>query len=487
MRKNDLQKAYVKDHVPLVKVLGWYGSLTVKPNGKGMMKCLLHNDTHPSLHFDTNKNLWKCYVCDIGGDGITFVMKMENCSYTEALDIICSRHGGPSPDEKAVASPTPKVTPAQSSDDFLSDAFGAQVKKKAPPVPEVTPHLLKAMEDENRSFMSSLYGYQPDCSWLCQAYVDFGVGLAGLTPARGFSMFRGRVVFPLFDDQERLVGFSSRSALTAAACAESGTPKYINSANSALFKKSRLLYALPMAREAIVQDGNVILTEGQKDTIAMHACGFKNTVGLLGSSISAEQIELLKQFTNRVAILMDNDAAGQKAAVRMTEQLRDAGMRTTNLVIPEGDDPDSLCRRVGPDAFRAIINSSSMPQSLNNRRRPLASTGVDNTADSVPVETDLACGDPSDSILECGIYDVNELEEIISDGGNGLERPRLEQKERELQEAINEINSSIHYHNSGVIRVELISLLNESNEKLRRVTKELDRPISFYFCHIGNY
>jgi len=243
MKKHSPQSQYIEDHVKLETVMGWYAPLTVNHNGKALIHCPFHADKHPSMHVNTNKGKWACYVCNKGGDAISFVMEKENCTFPEALNLICSRHGGPAAGyNKPVASNgkpvansksqtnsspaiagntggssqennagctakyitgcTEDITPGNNGDGTAincqeDEGFFAPLDSSTQPpqsseTKQATPAQLQAMADENVSFTKTWYGYEPDCPELCQAYVDFGVGLVPLYPSRGFAQFRGR-------------------------------------------------------------------------------------------------------------------------------------------------------------------------------------------------------------------------------------------------------------------------------------------------------
>ncbi|MCK9414811.1 MAG: CHC2 zinc finger domain-containing protein [Prolixibacteraceae bacterium] len=437
MKKHSPQSQYIEDHVKLETVMGWYAPLMVNHNGKALIHCPFHADKNPSMHVNTNKGKWACYVCNKGGDAISFVMEKENCSFPEALNLICSRHGGPaagynktatsngkpvaksksltnsspaiasngkpiansnhenneakdsipasilqnqnnSSQENEAGCPAPAnditgcpedATPGNNGDGTANNCLederffaplgsstqpGQSSETKQSNAPEATPEQLRAMVDENVSFTKTWYGYEPDCPELCQAYVDFGVGMVPLYPSRGFAQFRGRIAFPIHNEKGTLVGFTCRSVLKDESSASGKVAKYINSANSALYNKSNVIYGLYQAIESIRREGYVDIVEGPKDCIAMHAAGNTNTVALCGSALSDAQIELLKQYTRRVSLVLDNDAAGQKAASRIASQLLNAGISVMNCQLPDGEDPDSLFRKLGKEAFRTI-------------------------------------------------------------------------------------------------------------------------------------
>ena len=240
MKNHSPQSQYIEDHVKLETVMGWYAPLTVNHNGKALIHCPFHADKHPSMHVNTNKGKWACYVCNKGGDAISFVMEKENCTFPEALNLICSRHGGPAAGynkpaasngkpvakSKSLTNTTPAmtvntggssqennagctvkcitgctedITPGNNGDGTAincqeDEGFFAPLDSSTQPpqssetmqpkAPEATPAQLRAMVEENVSFTKTWYGYEPDCPELCQAYVDFGVGLVPQYPSR---------------------------------------------------------------------------------------------------------------------------------------------------------------------------------------------------------------------------------------------------------------------------------------------------------------
>ncbi|MDD4405930.1 MAG: CHC2 zinc finger domain-containing protein [Parabacteroides sp.] len=608
MKKSSPQSQYIEDHVKIETVMGWYAPLTVNHNGKALIHCPFHADKHPSMHVNTNKGKWACYVCNKGGDAISFVMEKENCTFPEALNLICSRHGGPAAGyDKTVANHNKPVansksqinsSPAIASNgkpiansnqenhekSDLSNGFpegavpfrennspdsaastqhnqsgssqenqggctakgitgcsedvsassskeekagfcqedegffaplssstqpGQSSETKQPKAPEATPAQLQAMTDENVSFTKTWYGYEPDCPELCQAYVDFGVGLVPLYPSRGFAQFRGRIAFPIHNEKGTLVGFTCRSALKDESSASGKVAKYINSANSDLYNKSKVIYGLYQAIESIRREGYVDIVEGPKDCIAMHAAGNTNTVALCGSALSEAQIELLKQYTRRVSLVLDNDAAGQKAASRIASQLLKAGISVMNCQLPDGEDPDSLFRKLGKEAFRTIYRECT----CNNYRvkyadnQPEATLAVRSAANNAtdPLNGDCIGNEQSSNegqgvatteangngrlvkvTLSPGFEKVahlftdEELDILQYTKQNQHERPRLESMEQQLRREVESIMRVLFYTSDGEPRTEVLKQLANTNQRLRVIANELGHPNTMF-------
>ena len=550
MKNHSPQSQYIEDHVKLETVMGWYAPLTVNHNGKALIHCPFHADKHPSMHVNTNKGKWACYVCNKGGDAISFVMEKENCTFPEALNLICSRHGGPAAGynktvasngkpvakSKSLTNTTPAmtvntdgssqennagctakgitgctedITPGNNGDGTANncledEGFFAPLAPASettqPKAPEATPAQLQAMVDENVSFTKTWYGYEPDCPELCQAYVDFGVGLVPLYPSRGFAQFRGRIAFPIHNERGTLVGFTCRSALKDESSASGKVAKYINSANSALYNKSKVIYGLYQAIESIRREGYVDIVEGPKDCIAMHAAGNTNTVALCGSALSDAQIELLKLYTRRVSLVLDNDAAGQKAASRIASQLLKAGISVMNCQLPDGEDPDSLFRKLGKEAFRTIYRECT----CNNYRikyadnQPEASIPSSLTGDGNSKEqsSNEVQGEATTEANGNGrlvevtllpefekvahLFTDEELDILQYNKQNQHERPRLESMEQQLRREVENIMRVLFYTSDGEPRTEVLKQLANTNQRLRVIANELGHPNTMF-------
>jgi hypothetical protein len=222
----------------------------------------------------------------------------------------------------------------------------------------------------NGVFLKGLERYDPGCEGLGMGYLDFEVGFAP-KPAvyRGEKIFRpmlDRVIFPLRDENGLLVGFSARYRTSLAPGEKWGkdSPKYINSTASVLFRKGEVLYGLYRAKKAIRRAGYAILVEGYKDVIAMHVAGFEQTVGLGGVELTQGHKGLLEDLCTRVVVLTDGDEPGRRAATKMVEALQAVGFGTLALVLPEGEDPDSLFRSLAAEGLAVFIQSLLVPPEL---------------------------------------------------------------------------------------------------------------------------
>ncbi|WP_293712168.1 CHC2 zinc finger domain-containing protein [uncultured Parabacteroides sp.] len=318
---------HIKDAVRIEEVAGRY--IRLSRRGKlftGL--CPFHDDHHPSLTVDPQKQTFACYACGEHGDVIKLVMGVEKCSFAEALKIV---------------------------------SLGVHFEPSRPTVPKypeaatLPPDKVKGAceipSESNDRFLRSLLPYACGNSGLTPSYLDFEVGVSpGLVPKEWYAM-RNRIIFPIRDEEGRLIGFAARKQSD-----DPGEAKYINTAEARGYKKSENLYALHQAKRAIVATGFVFLVEGYKDAITMHAAGFTNTVALCGTALCPGHIALLKKYVSQAVILLDGDVAGRKAAAMAVESLRREGVLAVGGNLPDGEDPDSLFRLLGKEAFVARID-----------------------------------------------------------------------------------------------------------------------------------
>ena len=330
----------LKASYPIEDVIGE----TVKLERKGINyigHCPFHEDHHPSLVVNPQKQTFKCFACGEHGDVIEFIEKTEHCNFMEAvgrLDI-----------KRKITHPQPplergKVTP--------NTIYHGEECPMGSPSPLERGQGVCHLTTKNNFFLSSLLPYACGNSELTPAYLDFEVGQSPVNVPKEWYAMRNRVIFPIRNEAGELIAFAARR-LTDNNPEE---PKYINTSTANGYKKSENLYALHRAKEAITEKGFVFVVEGYKDAIAMHAAGFSNTVALCGTALTAGQIALLKKYTNRICLLLDGDKPGREAARKISLSLNPHSVEVQTIFLPEGEDPDSLFRRSGKEAFVSLID-----------------------------------------------------------------------------------------------------------------------------------
>ena len=503
MNENSKEEiAKLKEALNIEDVIGTYVQLESKLGGKWIGLCPFHDDSTPSMHVHTGKQIFKCFACNEGGDVIAFISKIKSCTFAEAVNLLRQEWCNGS-------TPPPQ---------HIARRERARAQK-----PAATPAQLAAMEAENVKFMRSMYGhhpalarihevklddhswmdgnkYHPDCDGITQTYVDYEVSMAKSTVPSAFKAMRGRIVFPIRDENNRLVAFAGRTTQTITDENRSYTPKYVNSQTSDLYNKSRTLYGLHLAGEPIRTETFAFLTEGYKDTLAMVAAGFKNTVAQCGAAFTDDHAELLKRYTKRVAVLMDADDRGREIATAAIAVLHRHGMQTSELLLPPGEDPDSLFRRIGKRAFRTIVAESQLTGHLQAIKD---STGVDladftsHTPSRLNGDTLVTEGTGNQEVirmngeatnierhyLEADGLDVNGTERQSGNSNEAVlqsDRPRLMAREQELQHQMRKLGSKRFLFGQGPERMQINTELMKLRSQLSEVSKQLNRPVVWY-------
>lgn len=343
-------------------LIGSYVSLKrAGSNLKGL--CPFHSEKSPSFTVYPQDNSFYCFGCGAGGDAITFIRKRENLDYPDAVEFLANRAGITIvKDEIGSYKSTPKVDRARM---FKMNADAARYfhKRLFDDSTEAKSALAYFMQERKLSLSTIKHfglGFAPNSFDKFSKYM-LGLGytyeelvagfLCGKNEERGtyFDAFRNRVMFPIIDVSGNVIAFGGRVM-------DDSKPKYKNSSDTPVFKKSRNLFALNFAR--LTCSESIILCEGYMDVIAMHAAGFTNAVATLGTAITSEQARMLSRYTKKVIISYDADEAGQKAAMRAVKLLSDVGLDVTILKVPGAKDPDEYINTFGADKFRQVIENS---------------------------------------------------------------------------------------------------------------------------------
>ncbi len=334
----------IKARVNIVDLIGRY--VVLKPAGKNYKaRCPFHPDDTPSLMVSPEKGLWHCFGCGAGGDAIGFLMRIERLSFQEAVARLAQelgielRPGGEGRNRLFQVN-------LEALRFFQRELRGPQGEK-------ARAYLL------SRGLGESLWekwglGYAPP-SWdgLLRALSRFGVqalldlGLVIMGEHGPYDRFRDRVIFPIRDEQGRVVAFAGRSF--------EGEPKYLNTSNTPLFTKGTVLYGLDLAKDAIRQKGRAVVVEGYTDVISLHAAGIEEAVASMGTSLTEDQARLLSRYTDEVIIAYDRDAAGEASALRGMFILHGVGLRVRVASFPPEEDPDSFVRKAGRKAVEEIL------------------------------------------------------------------------------------------------------------------------------------
>jgi DNA primase len=345
----------VRDTADLVEVLGEHVAL--KRTGADYRgPCPFHGGTHRNFAVIPKKQLYYCFVCHAAGDVFTFYMKRFGMDYPTAVREVARRVGITIP-ERPTAGPDPNE-PLYEAVAVAQEWYARQWRES----PEAEGARRYAT---SRGFtLDDLHpvglGYAPPGPAFLEAMQKLGLSVEQLEAA-GLAMkrddgtprarFWGRLLFPIHDLRGRVVGFGGRVI-------GDGEPKYLNSPESEIFHKGRLLYNLHHARHPIRKAEHALLVEGYFDVLRLVLAGVEHVVAPLGTGFTADQGKLLRRFTARVTLLFDSDAAGLRATFRTADELLRAGVSVAVATMPEGEDPDTLVRAGGPAAVERVLRDA---------------------------------------------------------------------------------------------------------------------------------
>ena len=316
---NRIEINSLKERIDLVRVVDHYLSLEKKGNVY-MALCPFHDDRHPSLRVDPEKGLYHCFSCGAGGDVFRFVQEKEGCGFGEAVRLCADICHLPVP---ALDAGSQKHRP----------------DKQQTPAPTV---------EMNERYRQTLLPYDPGMEELRETYAAFEVGIAPAIVPEAWKFTRGRLIFPIRNAAGELVAFAARYRGDLSA---KKIPKYINSSTSVIYKKDELLYGWYRAEEKVRETGIVFLTEGYKDTLAMHAAGFSNTVALCGTNLSEHHIAMIRKEAAAVCLFLDADEVGRETVTGVMPKLRSAGLRVVDILPGGSKDADEMFRSLGREAF----------------------------------------------------------------------------------------------------------------------------------------
>ncbi len=312
--------------------------------------CPFHKDRHPSFIVTPSKNICKCFACGAGGTPVSFVMKILNCSFVEALRYLAQKYNIPVPEREMTEEEEQRQSEREAlylANEVAAKFFTEQLLSSEEGLDIALPYFTQRGV-RSEAIQTFGLGYSPGDRRALAKYVEahgydmesfVATGLL-YAPSEGrpsADRYHERVIFPIYNVGGRVVGFGGRTMRKVDKIA-----KYINSPESIIYDKSRELYGLYQAKRAIAKLDQSIIVEGYLDVIAMHQVGIENVVATSGTALTENQIQLLRRFSRNVLVLFDGDEAGVKAALRSIDMLLAEGMQIKLLVLPDGEDPDEF-------------------------------------------------------------------------------------------------------------------------------------------------
>ena len=354
----------IMDAARIEEVIGDFVSL--KKRGANHIGCCpFHNEKTPSFYVSPSKGIFKCFGCGEAGDVVKFLMKHEHYTYPEALRWLADKYHIEIKEEEQTEEEKQRQTERDGlfhvsefaqkyfADLLYNDEMGRAVGLSYFHGRGLSDEVIKRFGlgfclDEWSNFTDHALknGYS------LQVLEKTGLTIVKEDTGKQYDRFRGRVMFPIYSISGRVLGFSGRVLTT-----EKQAAKYVNSPDSDIYNKSRILYGLFQARAAIAKADKCYLVEGNVDVISMHQSGVENTVASCGTSLTTEQIRLIKRYTSNVTVLYDGDKAGIKAALRAIDLLFAEGMHVRLVLFPDGEDPDSYAQKYGSTQLQEFLAS----------------------------------------------------------------------------------------------------------------------------------
>jgi len=345
--KETIEKIF--DAVRIEEVVGDF--VTLKKRGVNLLGlCPFHNEKTPSFTVSPSKGIFKCFGCGESGSAVNFLMKHEHFTYPEALRYLANKYGIEVAEEKET--PQQKEAKSELESLFAVNSFAQKhFSKNLYETPKGRAIGLSYFNERgftDKTVKDFQLGYSPE-TWddVSKAAMSSGYkkeyleksGLSIVKPNQIFDRFRNRVIFPIHNLSGRVIGFGARILTN-----DKKQPKYLNSPESIIYNKSKVLYGIYFAKTDIVRQDLCYLVEGYTDVISLHQAGIKNVVASSGTSLTEGQIRLIQRYSENIVILYDGDPAGIKASFRGIDMILEQGMNVRIVLFPEGEDPDSYAR-----------------------------------------------------------------------------------------------------------------------------------------------
>ena len=478
----------LKSRSDIADVVGSY--VRLKKVGRNLVGlCPFHNEKSPSFSVSAENGFFHCFGCGVGGDVITFIKKIENLDYVDAVKFLAQRAGMTVPEDgnsEGLSRIRSRIYEAN------REAARFYHRQLYSPEGKEALEYLRGRALTEKTIIHFGLGYSPKSRFeLVNHLKSKGFTNAELIQAnlanesrRGypFDRFSDRVMFPIIDLRGNVIGFGGRTM-------QDIKPKYLNTSETPAFNKSRNLFALQFAKNKA--NGQLILVEGYMDVIALHQAGFENAVATLGTALTQEQATIIKRYCDEVVICYDADEAGQKATARAINILRPTGVNIKVLTVPNGKDPDEFIKSYGNQGagrFRMLLekSGSDVEFRLNKLRARYNTEITEQRVEFLTEASRLIAG--LDNSIERDVY-ISKLSEELNVEKNAIRqqvyrfgrqngREASKKEQREIQKMISAENDSINrekrYNLRGANAEEaLIALLMTNPDTAQRIFKKL--------------
>jgi len=353
--------AEIRSRANIVDIISEY--VTFKKSGKNYLAlCPFHSEKTPSFHVNEEKQIFYCFGCQKGGDVITFLREINNLSFVEAVSQLAHRYGLslPPPSSYRKDKATDQETFLEINEKAMHFFHHVLMQR---PEGEVGRKYLKKRGIDQKIWETFKLGYALEtwdglATFLNKSKIPLPLakqlGLIAPREKGGFfDCFRGRIIFPIFNLNGMTIGFGGRAI-------GGGTPKYLNSSDSMIYKKSSSLFGLPITRNPIAKEDQVLIVEGYFDLLSLFQAGICSVVSPLGTALTGGHIQTLKRFTSRFYVVFDADEAGDKAALRSLEMFLNEGLSPRVVILPPGSDPDEFIQQKGAENFQKKMEKAPL-------------------------------------------------------------------------------------------------------------------------------
>jgi len=388
--QNTIQQ--ILGRIDIIDVVG--GFVKLKKRGTNYLGlCPFHNERTPSFTVSPSKEIYKCFGCGKSGNTISFLMEHEKYSYVDSLRWLANRYGIEIEESFATDEQRQQMQVADSL--YIINNFAQQFFSKTLFETEEGRDIGLSYLKE-RGFREDIIkkfqlGYNPEArdsftkAAIASQYNTELLLKTGLVANRNDQLvdnYRGRIIFPIHNHSGKVLGFGARILKT-----NDKAPKYINTPENEIYVKSKILYGSYFARMAIDKADECLLVEGYTDVVSLHQAGIENVVASGGTSLTQDQLRLIRKYTNNLTIIYDGDAAGVKAALRGLDLALEEGLNVKLVLIPDKEDPDSYVNKVGASTFNEFVRSNKKDFILFQLEVALKDAGSDSTKKSEVVNS----------------------------------------------------------------------------------------------------
>ena len=388
--QNTIQQ--ILGRIDIIDVIG--GFVKLKKRGTNYLGlCPFHNERTPSFTVSPSKEIYKCFGCGKSGNTISFLMEHEKYSYVDSLRWLANRYGIEIEESFATDEQRQQMQVADSL--YIINNFAQQFFSKilfeTEEGRDIGLSYLKERGFREDIIKKFQLGYNPDArdsftkAAIAAQYNTELLLKTGLVANRNDQLmdnYRSRIIFPIHNHSGKVLGFGARILKT-----NDKAPKYINTPENEIYVKSKILYGSYFARMAIDKADECLLVEGYTDVISLHQSGIENVVASGGTSLTQDQLRLIRKYTNNLTIIYDGDAAGIKAALRGLDLALEEGLNVKLVLIPDKEDPDSYVNKVGASAFNEFVRSNRKDFILFQLEVALKDAGGDTTKKSEVVNS----------------------------------------------------------------------------------------------------